>query len=118
MEFSVEFGDPVDDSCDIRSFSMGVAHAPVAGGAPSKAQPHDCHITMDQSALTAVLSRMCFTGDTIDSVEIYLSRDEDSPPFLTYVMSGVVVSSCTISGGTAPVTNIGLDFDSMKVVRG
>lgn len=118
MALWAEFGDPIDDSCDLISVSMGTAHAPVAGGPPSKAQAHDCHIAMDQTTLGTVLNRMCVSGETIDSVQICFSRDEDSPPFLTYVMGNVLVSSCVFRSAGRPTIEVGLDFDSLNIVRG
>jgi len=96
MAFSfMEFGNPLQDSCDIHTASFGMESQPHAGGFNRRAQIHDMIFTKaTDSNLSSVLFEYCVAGRKIDEVALKLYRSEESTaPYVTYLLKMVYVTT-------------------------
>ena len=92
--YFMEFGNPLQDSCDLTGFSVGMNAPAHGGGSHRRAQIHDITGFKASDYLTGVLLQYCGAGKKIDAVALKVYAEEDSDkPYLTYLLKDVFIVS-------------------------
>jgi type VI protein secretion system component Hcp len=98
----VDFGAPINDYCEVYSFSFGVqsASGTAAGGATTRAQRSDMSFSKSHDSFSGKLFNHCASGTVFKRVSVELYRDEDSDVLLVYTMADVIIASVQSSGNS------------------
>ena len=96
----MEFGKPLEDSCDLESMSVGMSVQLPARGLLRRVQRHDVSIVKQSDDVTTELLGYLTSGREIDEAAIEVYRDEDSAaPSLVYLLKKIQVTSIHSMGG-------------------
>jgi type VI protein secretion system component Hcp len=111
----VEFDKPIDDYFVATSYSVGASMGAggLAGGGSFRAQVRGMQFTKDRDSLSPLLAQHCAAGTEFATVWVEICQDADSDVYITYTLSGVVVTSVQFSGSGE---SVGLDYTSSKAV--
>ena len=107
------------DWIEISSFSWGTSHAANIGSATSgagagKVALQDLHFTKTVDKASPVLMLACANGKHFPTVTIEM-RKAGGGPYITYILSDVVISSVQASsGGDNPTESVTLNFAHMS----
>ena len=109
----VTFSEPVNDYFTASSCSIGtpIGSSYLAGSGSVTAQQHGMQFTKYRDSLGTALMQHCAAGTVFATVVVELCKDANSDAYVTYTLSGVVISSMNSSGDGE---SVGLDYKSSK----
>jgi len=114
MSIWIAFSGPVIKEFEADSASVSTSSRPAAGGASRKAQANDFRFTKFNDEISSMLFQHCAQGTIVDRVTIEFYNNKTSALYLTYKLTGVVVSGMQTSGGYRPMDSISLNASSMS----
>ena len=117
MLYFMEFGNPLQDSCDLLGCHFGMTAPAHAHGALRLAQIHDLEASKVGDYLTGVLLQYCAAAKHIDAVALKIYRSEDSgEPYVTYILKDVLIATVRV-GRMGQADQFGLDYKTITVTR-
>ncbi len=100
------------------SQSTSPTRSTAGSGTVERADHQDFSFSKYLDASVRDILKVCWTGDQIDKITVTLLRsaEPDPVPYLEIIMSEVVVSSYSISGGAGdmPIENISLAYGKVE----